>query len=136
MRLVSGRLLATRTMRARGRGERHVTLYGPPLKRHLVHRLVAAAFLLMPLDSNLVIDHLDGDPSNNRLDNLEPVTVAENNRRALASGCLPTKLLPADVTRIRERVRSGERQRAVASSYQVSEATVSMIMRGKAWRNV
>ena len=49
-------------------------------KTRYVHHLVAEAFL----DGVGEIDHLDGDKSNNRADNLERVTHQENVRRAYA----------------------------------------------------
>ena len=48
-----------------------------------VHRLVANAFLG---ESNLQIDHIDGNKQNNRLDNLEYVTPKENTNRAWEKG--------------------------------------------------
>jgi len=45
-----------------------------------VHALVADAFM-GPRAPGLEIDHVDGDKSNCRLSNLEPVTHAENMRR-------------------------------------------------------
>lgn len=48
-----------------------------------VHRLVAIAFLG---ESDLQIDHIDGNKQNNRLDNLEYVTPKENTNRAWNKG--------------------------------------------------
>ena len=48
-----------------------------------VHRLVANAFRG---ESNLQIDHIDGNKQNNRLDNLEYVTPKENTNRAWSKG--------------------------------------------------
>lgn len=48
-----------------------------------VHRLVATTFLG---DSNLQVDHIDGNKQNNRLDNLEYVTPKENTNRAWEKG--------------------------------------------------
>jgi hypothetical protein len=45
-----------------------------------VHRLVAEHFL-GPLPEGMVVHHKDGNRRNPRLENLEVVTVAENNRR-------------------------------------------------------
>ena len=50
-----------------------------------VHRLVANAFLG---ESNLQIDHIDGNKQNNRLDNLEYVTPKENTNRAWQKGII------------------------------------------------
>jgi len=45
-----------------------------------VHQLVAIAFLGHTINGNtLVIDHIDGDKTNNRLSNLHVVTSRENN---------------------------------------------------------
>ena len=42
-----------------------------------VHRLVATAFIFKP-DKNLIVNHLDENPSNNRADNLEWTTYSGN----------------------------------------------------------
>ena len=46
-----------------------------------VHRLVASVYCQCPDLSRMEVDHLDGDPTNNRWDNLEWVTHSENVRR-------------------------------------------------------
>lgn len=48
-------------------------------KRINVHRAVALSFIGRP--NGLVVDHIDGDPKNNHLENLEYVTSRENSRR-------------------------------------------------------
>jgi hypothetical protein len=49
-------------------------------KTYRVHQLVAMVFLdHQPDGHNLVINHIDNDPSNNYVDNLEIVTVRYNN---------------------------------------------------------
>lgn len=47
-------------------------------RRHQVHRLLAENYLPNP-DQKPFVHHLDGDRSNNRLNNLEWATVSENN---------------------------------------------------------
>lgn len=51
---------------------------GERRKSYLVHRIIAETFFGF---SNLVIDHVDGNPANNSIENLEYVTVRENTRR-------------------------------------------------------
>lgn len=46
-----------------------------------VHRLVARAFLGEPPTEDHQVDHIDGDRTNNRIDNLEYVTRRENYAR-------------------------------------------------------
>lgn len=50
-----------------------------------IHRLVATAFIPTD-DQSLFVDHLDGDKSNNCVDNLEWVTNKENSIRACNMG--------------------------------------------------
>lgn len=59
------------------------------LKR--VHILVLEAFTdyVSRADRRIGIDHIDGDKTNNRLDNLEPVTGKENMRRAYENNQVP-----------------------------------------------
>jgi len=47
-------------------------------KREYLHRVVAISFYG---DSNLTVDHIDGNKHNNELSNLEFVTQSENNKR-------------------------------------------------------
>ena len=54
-------------------------------RKYLVHRLVAAAFFGAPPDhSRWQVNHLDGDPTNNHVDNLQYVSNSENQLHAWA----------------------------------------------------
>lgn len=54
-------------------------------KNHSIHRLVAKMFITSN-SSNLVVNHLDGDKTNNRVDNLEWCTQSENLKHAVDIG--------------------------------------------------
>ncbi len=54
-------------------------------KKYLVHRLVYKLFI-GELNDNLVIDHIDGNPSNNHYKNLRQVTQKENIKNAMDNG--------------------------------------------------
>jgi len=56
-------------------GHLQITLTGRT--RTYVHRIVASAFIQNP-DGKPVVNHKNGDPSDNRLENLEWVTSGEN----------------------------------------------------------
>lgn len=67
-------------------GYEKIKLYDGVKSRDLmIHRLVGEAFVNNPKNKPY-IDHLDGNKLNNRADNLEYVTMAENNQRAYDTG--------------------------------------------------
>ena len=50
-------------------------------KKYLIHRLVAFTFYNKDINENLTVDHIDGNRNNNKLDNLEIVSLKENIQR-------------------------------------------------------
>lgn len=117
-----------------------VKLHNRPMgysKSLKVHRLVCAAFKGFDMQSNLVIDHIDGNKLNNDLSNLEPVTVAENNNRArllnpnYRPGGVP-HFVEEDVIKIKELYNSGKyTQVQIAEMYGVKLRFVNNVINGK-----
>jgi hypothetical protein len=70
-----------------GDGYRQATITGKDgiKKTKYVHRMVAETFIPNP-DNKPCINHKDGNKNNNHVENLEWVTVAENNEHAIKTG--------------------------------------------------
>ncbi|WP_145270097.1 NUMOD4 domain-containing protein [Tautonia plasticadhaerens] len=107
-----------------------------------VHRLVATAFLEL-IEGKNYVNHIDGQPFNNDLANLEWVTPAENIIHAADIGLrrtgddVPwTKLSEADIPRIREKLAQGVSIGSLAIEHGVATSTIFDIKRGKSWRRV
>lgn len=112
---------------------------------YAVHRLVAKAFLGDRPDGYQV-NHIDGDKTNNRTDNLEYCTPSQNIRHAHDNGLAINpkgsnhpcaKLSDADVLAIRKRLASGESGVAIAKDYRyISRRTISSIKTKSSWAHV
>lgn len=91
-----------------------------------VHRLVYEAFIgSVPIGKE--VRHLDGNPENNRPENLAIGSRAENAHDTYQYGGKYKKLYKDDVLEIRARLATGERQQDIAKDYRVSQATISDI---------
>jgi hypothetical protein len=103
-------------------------------KKLAVHRIVYAKFV-GPLNPDLVINHIDGNPSNNQIENLELVTQAENNRhkyRVLKQRpSTGQRLFTFDEAEEIRRLAAEENKRAcdLAKSYGVSKGTIHYILK-------
>lgn len=62
-------------------GYRRITLYTPIKKRFFVHRLVALHFC-EGYNEKLIVNHKDGNKTNNKAENLEWVTRSQNDLHA------------------------------------------------------
>ena len=96
------------------------------------HRLVANKYIPNP-DNKPVVNHLDGDKSNNHVSNLEWATQSENELHAYATGLKTTrhltKLSPNDVSAIQQ---SSEQGIVLAERYGVTPTRISQVRNAKA----
>lgn len=113
-----------------------VSLYNGSIPKkprsYLVHRLVAEAYLGK---SDLTINHKNGDKRDNRVENLEYMTIAENNQHAvevLGKNCVGennprSRLTDEQVQEIRA---SNKKSSELAKQYGISRDYVRQIIRG------
>lgn len=141
-------------MRARGkilkahltRGREYVTLYRDahtkPAKAQ-VHRLVAAAFI-GPCPDGRQVNHIDGDPTNNAITNLEYVTPKENCHHAWATGLAQhrgsrhhmARLTEEDIPIIRQELSHGASPKALGRQYGVTHSAIIAIRKGRSWAHI
>lgn len=94
-------------------------------KEHSVHRLVAATYLG---PSELTVDHLDGDKSNNNLDNLEYVSNTVNIRRGHAVYSM--------IPQVRELIEEGRTDSEISDRLNISKYTVYNVRSGRRWQGM
>lgn len=107
-----------------------------------VHRIVAEAFL--GLEEGLpIVNHKDGDPSNNCIENLEWCSISDNVKHAYETGlskrgqdCKVAKLTEADVLKILELVSGGNTIAKTAKEFGISAAAVSHIWNNETWKHI
>jgi HNH endonuclease len=113
---------------------------GKKTARH-IHRLVLDAFV-GPRPPGMVCRHLDGDPSNNFVENLAWGSYAENEADKLRHGTRArgsrarSKFYEDQVLEIRQRWSEGVSVRELAATYGVRRQTVESIVSGKTWRHL
>jgi hypothetical protein len=107
-----------------------------------VHRLVLEAFV-GPCPEGMECCHNDGDPTNNRIDNLRWDTpkanaadVGAHGRRPQGSGHYAAKLTDEEVGVIRRGLAAGAQVNLVARRFGVHRRTIQKIARGQTWSHV
>ena len=97
-----------------------------------VHSLVALTFI-GPCPSGQEVRHLDGNPLNNRVDNLAYGTRGENILYVLRVGKAWRSLTAKQAKEIKDRLEKGERGIDLANEYGVSQSSISAIKCGRSF---
>lgn len=112
-----------------------------------VHRLVATVFIENP-NNYPIINHIDGDKTNNHIDNLEWCTQSHNNRHAYRTGLKrlenytgegnPTsKLTTEQVLSIRREYSAGTTSiNKLAKKYNTVAGNIYFILKRQTWKYV
>jgi hypothetical protein len=107
-----------------------------------IHRVLLEAFV-GPCPSGFECRHLDGNRTNNALDNLRWGTKAENAADQARHGTRPrgsrhgvAKLNEAQVLSIRDAILAGEPDGPIARRYRVCDSTIANIRLGRTWQHL
>lgn len=122
-----------------------VNLYVDGEKRkYSVHKLVATAYIPR-VEGKKFINHINANPLDNRVENLEWCTIQENIRHAFELNLIPrgkgencpaSKLNRRQVVEIKKRLATGELPKDICEDYQVGSSNIQKIKEGKNWRHV
>lgn len=124
------------------RGYWRVSLFGVTCYEHIV--IYAIHNGIDSLKEFECIDHKDTNKKNNHIENLEGITIDENNLRAKNNGLMNpqkgsknvmAKLTIDDVEKIKRTYATGEySQKKVAEMFNISQTYVYRIVNNKRWR--
>lgn len=112
-------------------------------KNQYVHRIVASAFLGIPADKSLQVNHKDGNKRNNHVENLEWVTAKENQQHRYSvlghsqkgENNATNKYPESTIIKIREMFKSGlYSQREIARQTGVDYRYVHTIVHNRVWK--
>lgn len=109
-----------------------------------VHRLVAIAFLGEE-KYPMVVNHIDHNPKNNKIKNLEWVTYARNTQHSFEDGNRDpvrgsrhgqSKVTELEVLEIREKYSNGIKSPEFSRQYGIGKTNVMDIVKRKIWKHI
>lgn len=112
-------------------GYYRVSLYNQgQSKKYFRHRLVAEHFLDKPEGKDFV-NHIDGDKSNNNLENLEWVSQSENEKHAFENGLKQKTNKPFIIEFVNGDIKEYENQYVCAKEIGCSQSSVKNWLNGQ-----
>lgn len=116
---------------------------GDKRPKMFVHRLVALAFV-SGFEPGLSVNHINGNKLDNRPENLEWVTLADNTRHQWRTGLVDLrgenaprhKLTQRQVIHIRRALRAGIPANSLSIIAGVDPSTIHLIEKGKRWASI
>lgn len=119
------------------RGYERVSIGG---KHHLVHRIVAKIFIEKPHEE-CIVNHKDGNKTNNNVINLEWITPQENVNHSWSTGLsnsdFERKLTPEQVKEIRTlELRGTHTRKQIGDLYGISRQSINDIIHNKTYKNI
>lgn len=98
----------------------------------LLHRLIADTFISSV--KGLTVNHLDGDPSNNALSNLEVVSCKENHKHAANTGLMPNgenhrraKYTDKELLTALKEISAGASVKSTANKYGITQSYLNKV---------
>lgn len=126
----------------RGHVRAHLAGEGLSHNRVLLHRLILETFV-GPCPPGMEGCHYDGNPANNRLENLRWDTRKGNREDDRRNGTLPmgmlspiAKLSDSDIPVIRDLVASGVSNSVIGRRFGVHGMTIHAIRTGRTWKHI
>jgi hypothetical protein len=120
-----------------------ITKDGKNLNRN-IHRLVALAFIPNP-ENKPQVNHIDGDKTNNEVDNLEWNTAQENMIHAVKTGLFgdrkgikngQSKVTLELIQKAREMRASGHTYKSIGQAIGVCRQQATRILTGQRWKHL
>ena len=110
------------------------------IKRHLIHRLVAEAYI-KNINNKPQVNHINGNKSCNVVSNLEWATRSENQKHAILNGLRSAKGEKNSRSKLKNNIvieiyKSKQNYKELASKYNVSISTISSIKNKKTWTHL
>jgi hypothetical protein len=122
----------------------HLCTENRKTKPFSIHRLVATHFL-PSIGGKNVVNHIDGDKLNNRLDNLEWVTISENTKHSYDTGLQimgrseknpASKYTEGQIREVKKLSKMNYSRKHISEATGVSRAMIHSVLKNKSWTHV